>query len=253
MQCFNSSLPGATSVMLRKPEMAATYLSQLAFSEVPSESILLVPLGSCEQHGPHLPLDTDLRIACYLSDQLAQTRSDVVIAPPITMSASGEHQGFAGTLSIGAEVLESVVIELVRSALPAPGVGPFVAVLFVNGHGGNIAAANAAVRQLQAESRSVAVWNPQVPGGDSHAGRTETSMLMYFDPSCVRTEQLQSGSTERWRDIGPRVMAEGLGSVTPNGILGDPRDATAQEGAETCAALVRNLEDFVADWREQPN
>lgn len=237
--------------------MPATYLAQLASSEVPSGSLLLVPLGSCEQHGPHLPVDTDQRIANWLCDQLGASLSYVVIAPPITISASGEHQGFAGTLSIGAAVLESVVIELVRSALPAPGEGPFDAVLFVNGHGGNIAAVNAAVTQLGSESRSVAVWNPQVAGGDSHAGRTETSMLMYFDPSCVRTEQLQAGSTERWREIGPRVIAEGLAAVTPNGVLGDPRDATAEEGAEVCAALLQSLTEFVADWfvadsRQQP-
>ena len=230
--------------------MAATYLAQLASTEVPVGSLLLVPLGSCEQHGPHLPLDTDLRIASWLSDQLAQTRPEVVIAPPITITASGEHQGFAGTLSIGAKVLEAVLIELVRSALPAPGVGPFTAVLFVNGHGGNIAAVQAAVSQLRLESRSVTVWNPQVAGGDSHAGRTETSMLMYIDPECVRTDFLEAGSTSRWRDIAPQVMEQGIGAVAPNGVLGDPRAASAAEGAAICAELLQDLRQFVADWRE---
>ena len=230
--------------------MAATYLAQLASTEVPVGSLLLVPLGSCEQHGPHLPLDTDLRIACWLSDQLARTQSEIVIAPPITIAASGEHQGFAGTLSIGAQVLEAALIELVRSALPAPGVGPFEAVLFVNGHGGNIAAVNAAIAQLRLESRLVAVWNPQVAGGDSHAGRTETSMLMYIDPDCVRTDFLEAGSTARWRDIAPQVMEQGIGAVAPNGVLGDPREASAAEGAVICAGLLQDLRKFVADWRE---
>jgi len=231
--------------------MAATYLAQLASSEVPADSLLLVPLGSCEQHGPHLPLDTDLRIANWLCDQLAQSLSDAVIAPPISIAASGEHQGFAGTLSIGVSVLESVVTELVRSALPTPGVGPFTAVLFVNGHGGNIAAVNAAVARLRLESRLVAVWNPQVAGGDSHAGRTETSMLLHLDPTCVRTDCLQAGSTERWRDISARVMAEGLATVTANGVLGDPRDATSEEGAQVCADLLLDLQRFVTDCRKE--
>ncbi|MEX0766883.1 MAG: creatininase family protein, partial [Microthrixaceae bacterium] len=101
--------------------MPAKYLAQLASSEVPESSLLLVPLGSCEQHGPHLPLDTDLRIASWLCQQLAQSIPSVVIAPPIGIAASGEHQGFSGTLSIGTAVLEMVLTELVRSALPASG------------------------------------------------------------------------------------------------------------------------------------
>ncbi|MEI7885757.1 MAG: mycofactocin biosynthesis peptidyl-dipeptidase MftE [Actinomycetes bacterium] len=231
--------------------MAATYLAQLAWPEVPPDSLLVVPLGSCEQHGPHLPVDTDQRIASWLSDQLAQLRPGLVIAPPVTIAASGEHQGFAGTLSIGSAVLESVIIELVRSALPSTGVGPFAAVLFVNGHGGNIAAVAAAITKLRLESRDAAVWNPQVAGGDSHAGRTETSILLHLDPACVRTERLEVGSTDRWRDIAPKVLTEGLAAITPNGVLGDPRDATAEEGARVCAELLFDLQGFVADWRGQ--
>ncbi|MEX0767386.1 MAG: creatininase family protein, partial [Microthrixaceae bacterium] len=133
----------------------------------------------------------------------------------------------------------------------ASGVGPFSAVLFVNGHGGNIAAANASVARLKLESRTVAVWNPQVAGGDSHAGRTETSMLLHIDPNCVRTGSYEVGSTARWRDISEKVMAEGLAAVTPNGVLGDPRGATAKEGEQICADLLVDLQQFVADWREK--
>lgn len=79
--------------------------------------ILLVPVGSFEQHGPHLPLDTDTLIAVQLAWE-AQRRLDVdsMIGPPITVSASGEHQGFAGTLSIGTETTAAVLVEIVRSA-----------------------------------------------------------------------------------------------------------------------------------------
>ena len=150
-------------------------------------------------------------------------------------------------------MLEAVLIELVRSALPAPGVGPFTAVLFVNGHGGNIAAVQAAVTQLRLESRSVTVWSPQVAGGDSHAGKTETSMLMFIDPDCVREDSLEAGSAARWRDIAPQVMEQGIGAVAPNGVLGDPRAATAAEGAAICAGLLQDLRQFVTDWREPSN
>lgn len=234
--------------------MAATYLTELTWTEVPERSLLVVPLGSCEQHGPHLPFDTDLRIAEALVRELAGRRDDVVISPSITIGASGEHQSFPGTLSIGTLALETVVVELSRSALPPPGSPhprPFEAVVFVNGHGGNIEGVERAVALLSDEGRDVLVWHPRVPGGDSHAGRTETSMLLHLDPACVRTDRLEPGSTARWREIGPTVMAEGLAAVTPNGVLGDPTGATADEGAAVVRSLVDDLVETVAAWRER--
>lgn len=233
--------------------MAATHLADLTWPEVPAASLLVVPLGSCEQHGPHLPIDTDLRIAESLVVELAERRADVVIAPSVTIGASGEHQSFPGTLSIGTLALETVVVELARSALPPPGSPhprPFEAVLFVNGHGGNIEGVERALALLADEGRDVQVWHPRVPGGDSHAGRTETSMLMHLDPGCVRTERLEPGSTARWREIGPTVMAEGLAAVTPNGVLGDPTGSSAEEGAVIVEALVGDLVGVVAAWRD---
>ena len=79
---------------------------------------------------------------------------------------------------------------------------------------------------------------------------TLTSMLMFIDPECVRTDLLEAGSTARWRDIAPQVMEQGIGAVAPNGDLGDPREASAAEGAVICAGLLQDLRKFVADWRE---
>ena len=221
-----------------------TQLSGLTWTELPPRSLLVVPLGSCEQHGPHLPLDTDTRIAIALAEGLAQRDERFVVAPAITIGASGEHQSFPGTLSIGTLALETTVVELCRSALPPPGSShprPFDAVWFVNGHGGNIEGVDRALALLVDEGRDVSVWHPRVPGGDSHAGRTETSMLLHLDPDCVRTDRFEAGSTARWRDIGGTVMAEGLAAVTANGVLGDPTGSTAAEGAEVVAALVEQL------------
>ncbi len=77
--------------------------------------LLVVPVGSFEQHGPHLPLDTDTRIAVAIAEAVADLPY-VVVAAPLAYGASGEHAGFAGTLSIGTEVLAEVLVELVRSA-----------------------------------------------------------------------------------------------------------------------------------------
>ncbi len=222
--------------------MTTPTLSAMTWPEVPERSLLVVPVGSCEQHGPHLPFDTDLRIATELARRLVQGRDDAVLGPCIPIGASGEHESFPGTLSIGTEALVSVVVELGRSALPGPGTerpAPFRAVLFVNGHGGNIEALARARALLVAEGRDVEVWHPRVPDGDSHAGRTETSMMLAMDPTSVRVDRLVVGSTARWREIGPTVVAEGLRAVTDNGILGDPRDADAEHGE-------RLLEDLAA-------
>ncbi len=229
--------------------MPATHLAELAWVEMPDRTLLLVPTGSCEQHGPHLPLDVDLRIARAVAGEVAGRFDDVVVGPELAIGASGEHQSFPGTLSIGTEVLVSVIVELCRSALPPPGSAlpaPFSGVLFVNGHGGNVEAFAAALPLLRAEGRAVEVWHPQVPGGDSHAGRTETSLLLHLDPGCVREDRLPVGSTARWREIGDVVRAEGLAAVTPNGVLGDATTATAEEGAAVFDQLVADLRAAVA-------
>ncbi len=231
--------------------MAVLRLSELSWPEVPTGSVLVVPVGSCEQHGPHLPLDVDTRIAQFLADALAEhLGGGAVVAPPVTVGASGEHAGFPGTLSVGNEVMASVVVELVRSALPVPGSAePFAGVVLVNGHGGNIAALGSATGLLVSEGRAVLAWHPQVPGGDSHAGRTETSILLHLEPSCVRMDRAEPGATTRWRDLAPEVMAGGLRDVAPNGVLGDPTTATAEEGAQVFRDLVAALVADVAAWR----
>ena len=203
--------------------------------------VLLIPVGSLEQHGPHLPLDTDTRIAVALADAVVEQRSDALVAPAIAFGSSGEHEGFAGTLSIGGEALAVLLVELVRSNRD------FAHVVFVNGHGGNLDALQRAASQLVAEGHSVVAFSPSVPGGDAHAGRTETSLLLHLDPSMVRLELAQAGATEPLADLLPRMRADGVRAVSPNGVLGDPHGASAEEGAELFATLVADLGARVAE------
>jgi creatinine amidohydrolase len=198
-------------------------------------SLLAVPIGSTEQHGPHLPLSTDAEVAAALADRLAGQRPDVLVAPTLAYGASGEHAAFAGTLSIGRVALELVLVELVRSA------DAFSGVVLVNGHGGNVAAAAAAVDRLAAEGRAVLAWSPHVAGGDAHAGRTETSLMLALRPAAVRMASAQPGNLAPLPDLLENLQADGVAAVSGNGVLGDPTDASADEGGLLLDHLAADL------------
>lgn len=208
-------------------------------------ALLVVPIGSCEQHGPHLPLDTDTRIAVALAQGLAEKYEpgDLLVTPPIAITASGEHAGFPGTLSIGTEVFERVVVELVRSADWSDGV------VLVNGHGGNRTAVQRAVQVLQGEGRRVLSWWPRVPGGDAHAGHTETSLMLAIAPELVHMGRAELGVTAPLADIVDELRAGGVAAVSRNGVLGDPLRANATHGRTLLTRLSIDLVAAVDEWR----
>lgn len=202
--------------------------------------VLLVPVGSCEQHGPHLPLDTDARVAVAVAEAAAQRVAAITVAPVVAYGASGEHAGFPGTLSIGTEVLRAMLVELGRSAFPPGGPAPWRALVFVDGHGGNRDAVVGAVDQLRAEGRRVGSWSPRMPGADAHAGRTETSLLLALDPVAVGDDRPR-GAVAPLPELLPALRAGGVASVSPNGVLGDAAGASAGEGRALLRSLVDDL------------
>ena len=220
--------------------MTAHDLGSMTWTEVQSP-ILVVPVGSCEQHGPHLPLHTDTVIANALAHALASARGDCVVAPPVAVGASGEHKGFPGTLSIGNTAMTDVLIELVRSADWARGV------VLVNGHGGNASAVARAAATLERESRRVRTWWPRIDGGDPHAGHVETSLMLALAPSEVRLERATPGPVPAMADL----RRHGVQPLSPSGVLGDPAAATADEGKRLLAQLVAQLADAVEEWAER--
>lgn len=197
---------------------------------------LLLPLGATEQHGPHLPLDTDTRIAVAVAAGAAERLEGAVVAPAIAIGASGEHAGFAGTLSVGTRVLSEMLIEIVRTAGPE-----FSRVVVINGHGGNAYALRAASAVCEAEGRPLDVWSVRLPGADAHAGRTETSLMLAIAPAQVRLELAEAGAAEPLEELLAKMMEAGVREVSPNGVLGDPAGASAEEGAELLASLVADL------------
>jgi creatinine amidohydrolase len=206
--------------------------------------LLAVPVGSCEQHGPHLPLDTDTRIAVALAESLGGSfePGQVMVAPALTITSSGEHAGFPGTLSLGNAVVEAMIVELVRSADWSSGV------VLVNGHGGNAEPVRRALSTLTTEGRKVLAWWPRSHGGDAHAGATETSLMLAIAPQLVRGDRAVAGRTEHITDLIGELRAGGVRSVSPNGVLGDPRGATASHGRSLLTRLTIELVAAVDEW-----
>ena len=220
-----------------------TFLGDQTWTET-APSTLVIPIGSTEQHGPHLPVDTDTRIAIAVSEGAAAVIDTVAITPPIAITASGEHDGFPGTLSIGSDVMVRVLVELVRSTRWAP------RVVLVNGHGGNHRAVTEAVALLTSEGDAVSAWWPSDvgditgadPGDDLHAGSAETSVMLHLDATRVRSDAMAPGPSIAISEL----QADGVALHSPSGVLGDPTRADAALGQ---AILSRWIDSLVEHLR----
>ncbi len=219
-------------------------LADAVWTELDDRPTVLVPVGSIEQHGPHLPLDTDSTIATAVATATAAVIGGrTVVAPTVSYGSSGEHQSFAGTSSIGSEVLRSLVVELVRSMSTWAG-----RVVLVNAHGGNGSAVSKAVFEMIAEEHCVA-WVPcATEDVDLHAGITETSLMLHLRPESVRLDRAEGGCTQALDEILPTMIAGGVAAVSVNGVLGDPRGATAQHGAEVFDIMVLDVVRRLRRW-----
>jgi creatinine amidohydrolase len=206
--------------------------------------MVVVPLGSVEQHGHHLALGTDTAVASAVAEAVILGLDGALLAPALAYGASGEHEGFPGTISLGTEALTGLLVEYGRSACRWAG-----RLLIVNGHGGNLDALRSAGALLRREGRDVAWFPCGIPDGDAHAGRTETSLMLHVEPEWVRRNRAVAGETEPIATLLPRLRAGGVRAVSPTGVLGDPAGATAEEGAAMLAALTTRLLAAAAAWR----
>lgn len=193
----------------------------------------VVPVGSTEQHGAHLPVTTDTDIASALSARLAE-KIGAVLMPPVHYGVSFEHAPLFQA-SVPPGVLASQVEWLCRS-LASCGIGP---AFVVNGHHGNVAALDGA-----RGARVLHYW--KFAGSFDHAGRVETSLMLALGGE-VRMDLAAAGldegsldpaGLERARRLASRSFAEATG----NGVWGDPRGATAAEGERTAARVVDAME-----------
>jgi mycofactocin system creatininase family protein len=165
------------------------------------------------------------------------------VAPAIGYGDSGEHQSFPGTVSIGTRTLTLMLVEYGRSASCWA-----QRLVFVNGHGGNIAALHTSVGQLRTEARDIAWWPCTVADADAHAGHTETSILLHVSPADVRVDRCRPGNRAPLTNLIPSMRLGGVAAVSEVGILGDPTTATAAEGESILAEMIDGCERAIRSW-----
>jgi creatinine amidohydrolase len=211
------------------------------------QALLVVPVGTTEQHGPHLVTGTDARIAAAIAERAAAaaTRPDtILLAPTLAYGASDHHLPFGGTLSLGVATFALVLRDLLASAASAGCRRVFV----LNAHGGNSAACATAVDEAAREHGLVAatalasdlVDPAEIEGPRrGHAGSFETSLMLALDPTAVRMELTapSPGGPARQRRPG-LVVAEPGRWLELDGFTDRPDQATVERGERALAACV---------------
>ncbi|UJW36591.1 creatininase family protein [Saccharothrix sp. AJ9571] len=213
-------------------------------AEAAGAEVAVLPIGSHEQHGEHLPLATDTVIACTIAEAVAAAHP-VLRLPPVTISCSHEHAAWPGTVSISATTLFHIVDD-VATSLRASGIEKLV---LINGHGGNYVLSNIVQQSAGlALFPSSECWDDvRAAAGletsaysDMHAGELETSILLHAHPDLVRPGyETADELAEDRRDL----LTLGLSAYTESGVVGRPSLATAAKGRDVLDRLVEAFGD----------
>ena len=225
---------------------------------------VIITVGSTEQHGLHLPLGTDAILGEALGERVARGLGNALLAPGLRIGCSEHHMDFADSLTLRRETFIQVVADICRS-LARHG---FHHVVLVPTHGGNFAPLASAVETIRPELPGVNLIaftdlmafmdeifqtgkarevTPEKAG--AHAGEFETSIMLTVRPDLVALDQAQPGYVGDQLSIAPLVFEKGFKAVTENGVLGDPRDASAENGEAYMAAMTDLLVGYIKKAR----
>jgi creatinine amidohydrolase len=212
--------------------------------------VAVLPVGSFEQHGDFLPLITDTVVACLIARRLS-AEYGLFLLPPVTVSCSHEHSGFAGTVNISASTLTAVVTDVAES-LRASGIDRLA---IVNGHGGNYVLSNVVQQANIAGPRmtlfpSRADWETartaagleSTASEDMHAGELEVSLLLHSYPELVH-DGYQGADWQA--DPRPHLLVTGMRGYTETGVIGRPSLASADKGRAILESFARSFKDHL--------
>lgn len=239
--------------------------------------IPIIPTGSVEQHGHHLPLKVDHLCANAVATEAARLRPELsLVLPPVSYGYVHHVMDFPGSLNIHFEHFIQYTLDICKS-LAYHG---FKKMIIVNGHGSNHPLCEMVARRLIVETDASCAfcswwqmltvnpdflpsWRESVfPGGCAHAGELETSMLMYLSPESVRTDKIKSeiaktnkmGSKYIYVDLfgsGPMGLVEWTSQYSDSGVMGEAEKATAEKGRLAFEEASRNLAGFVAEYYDR--
>jgi creatinine amidohydrolase len=224
--------------------------------------IALLPVGSWEQHGGHLPLATDAIIAATIANRIA-SRYGLLELPPVTIACSHEHEGVPerpGTVSISAMTLAAIVDD-VYSSLARSGIHRLI---LVNAHGGNYVLSNLVQEANVAGQRCMGLYPGRADweaareaagmetdhGSDMHAGELETSILLSEHPELVRDSFKDADLEAPGR---PHLLVLAMAGYTSTGVIGKPSSATAEKGALALDSLTAGFQPLLQLFQEHPN
>ncbi len=231
-------------------------------------SILLIPVGSIEQHGEHLPVSTDTilvdAVAHHGSEQVADN-VPILVTPPVWSGFSPHHMSFGGTLTLEYRHLLSVLENIASAGLQ----NGFDAVLMLNGHGGNKSLIDSAVSTIGEEHEDTEVLGltyfdlaqsfadeirESKTGGMAHGGEFETSLMQHLRPDMVK----KGGDATYWDEPyelggddllsgGPLSVYRPFEEYSESGAIGDPSLANAEKGAEILDRLEAEMAELLTD------
>jgi creatinine amidohydrolase len=231
------------------------------------ETVIVLPLGAIEQHGPHLPVSTDYTVADTVASAvvpLAVSRGTAtLLLPSLAYTKSDEHAWSPGTIWLSWDTLMRTLVDIGRSLAKTPA----TRLLFLNGHGGNSALLQVASRELRREfGLKTFVAHPGLPasmgGADAenperglgvHGGHSETSMMLHLRPDLVHMENAKRWVPEHLADyehigFGKPVSFGWLSNdFNSDGVLGDASTANAEYGKQLFDRAVDNLASIVAE------
>jgi creatinine amidohydrolase len=240
------------------------YLADEAWPELgeyfAEESLALVPLGSTEQHGPHLPESTDHRIAEAFAREAAD-RTGFLCTPTVNVGVSPHHRQFPGTMWVDPPEFRDYVESFTRN-LAYHGIDR---VVFVNAHGGNVQHLREVGRRVRDDGTAYAVewmWDESIPElvddvfaqNGPHGGPKETAMMQYLDGEHVHDDRLaeaRDGGVASVDDAetvkhGARTYYDSVDN-SENGVFGDQTDATAEKGEQLFEAATDQLVQL-SEW-----